>query len=202
MNQKSADGVLPNGRAMDVLAGECAEAVVTPDASLDREFEQRLADSSTLAFRVALGVLHNREDAEDVVQEAMVRAYRNFHRLRDRERFRSWLARIAWRLALDRRRSSLRRERRELAAADPPASPSLEDLAVRSEFQEHLHRAMEELPEKLRLALVLAAVEGYNMREVAGLLGVPEGTVRSRLHAARKRLAERLRWIVGGIKTG
>jgi RNA polymerase sigma-70 factor, ECF subfamily len=187
---------------MDVPAVECAEAVVTPDASLDREFEQRLADSSTLAFRVALGVLHNREDAEDVAQEAMVRAYRNFHRLRDRERFRSWLARIAWRLALDRRRSSLRRERRELAVADPPASPSLEDLAVRREFQEHLHRAMEKLPEKLRLALVLAAVEGYNMREVAGLLGVREGTVRSRLHAARKRLAERLRWIVSGIKTG
>ncbi len=89
---------------MDVILGEYAEAVVIPDASFEREFEQRLADSSTLAFRVALGVLHNREDAEEVAQEAFVKAYRNFQRLRDRDRFRAWLARIAWRLALDRQR--------------------------------------------------------------------------------------------------
>ena len=52
-------------------------------AELAREFEERLADSSTLAFRVAMGVLHNRQDAEDVAQEAFLRAYRNFHRLRE-----------------------------------------------------------------------------------------------------------------------
>ncbi len=202
MNPKAPGGVLLGESAMHVFAGEYAEAAVMPDVSLDREFEQRLADSSGLALRVAWGVLHHREDAEDVAQEALVRAHRNFHRLRDRERFRAWLVRVAWRLAIDRQRARGRQQRRDLAAGAPPASPSVEDLAAWREFGEHLHRAMDELPEKLRLALVLAAVEGYNMREAAGLLGVPEGTVRSRLHAARKRLAERLRWIVGGTKTG
>src|SRR5258708_31295968 len=83
------------------------------DASLDREFEERLAEASTLAFRVAYGVLRRREDAEDVAQEAAVRAYRRFGSLRDRERFRPWLVRIAWRLAVDRRRSQPPRDRRQ-----------------------------------------------------------------------------------------
>jgi RNA polymerase sigma-70 factor, ECF subfamily len=181
---------------MSVLTGGLAEAGVIPEASWEHEFEARLTDSSALAFRVALGVLHNREDAEDVAQEAVVRAYRSFHRLRDRERFRSWLARITWRLALDRRRGTERRERRELAASDPPPALTVEDLAVSRQFQERLERAMDELPEKLRMVLVLAGVEGYDTRETARLLSLPEGTVKSRLHAARKQLAEKLRGLL------
>ena len=178
---------------MGAMTDGLAEAGVIPDASWEREFEARLADSSALAFRVALGVLHNREDAEDVAQEAFVRAYRSFHRLRDRERFRGWLARIAWRLALDRQRGAERRERRELAASDPAPVRTVEDLAVSRQFQERLERAMDELPEKLRMVLVLAGVEGYDTSETARLLALPEGTVKSRLHAARKQLAKKLR---------
>ena len=77
------------------------------DTPLDREFEERLTEASTLAFRVAYGVLRQREDAEDVAQEAAVRAYRGFTSLRNRDQFRSWLVRIAWRLALDRRQRLL-----------------------------------------------------------------------------------------------
>ena len=175
-----------------------AESFVERSSEIEREFAERLADCSTLAFRVALGVLRNREDAEDVAQEAFLRAYGNFHRLRDRERLRAWLARIAWRLALDRLRSAVRRARREQVARATPNSPNVEDLAASSEFQRHLERAIDELPEKLRLVLVLAAVEGHNMREVSRLLGLSEGTVKSRLHLARKRLAERLSWIARG----
>jgi DNA-directed RNA polymerase specialized sigma24 family protein len=75
---------------------------------LEREFEERLADSGTLAVRVAYGVLRNREDAEDVAQEALVRAYRRFRSLRDVARFRSWLVRITSRLALDYQRAARR----------------------------------------------------------------------------------------------
>ena len=164
---------------------------------LAREFEARLGDCSTLAFRVALGVLHNAADAEEVAQEALLRAYRNFHRLRDRERFRSWLARIAWRLALDRWRSSSRRERREQIAGEPRPEQSIEELAASHEFQGRLQTAIDELPPKLRQVLVLAAVEGYNIREVSHLLGLPDGTVKSRLHLARKAMIERLKWIAG-----
>ncbi len=187
---------------MDVLVGTYPETAVILDASLEQEFEQRLADSSTLAFRVALSVLHHREDAEDVAQEAFVKAYRNFHRLRDRERFRAWLVRISWRLAVDRLRSAGRRERREVVAAELSPSPAAEDPMAASEFQLHLQRALDELPEKLRIVVVLRAIEGHDMREVAELLGLPEGTVKSRLHLARKQLAERLRWVVKSTRVG
>jgi RNA polymerase sigma-70 factor (ECF subfamily) len=182
------------GSAVSLEAEPMSQA--RPDIAA--EFEQRLADSSKLAFRVAMGVLHNREDAEDVAQEAFLRAYQNFHRLRDRERFRAWLARIACRLALDRIRSAGRRERRELAASEAPPPPTVEDLAASSEFQGHLGRAMQELPEKLRRTLILAAVEGHDLQEVGRLTGSPEGTVKSRLHLARKKLAEKLQWLASG----
>ena len=74
------------------------------EPALEREFAERVVDSSTLAFRVALGVLRRREDAEDVAQDAFLRAHRAFASLRDRDRFRAWLVRTAFRLALDRRR--------------------------------------------------------------------------------------------------
>ena len=178
---------------MDALAASLAGSAVSPDASLEREFEQRLADCPTLAYRVALGVLRNPTDAEDVAQESMLRAYRNFHRLRDRESFRAWLVRTAWRLSLDRIRSAGRRERRERSAMlDQPAA-AVENVAATREFERHVAAALDALPEKLRIVMLLAAIEGYNTREVAKLLALPEGTVKSRLHAARKQLAQALR---------
>ena len=193
MNQKLIIGVWLNGTEMDAVADSLAGSAVSPDASLEREFEQRLADCPALAYRVALGVLRNPTDAEDVAQESMLRAYRNFHRLRERDSFRAWLVRTAWRLSLDRIRSAGRRERRERdAMLDQPAT-AVENVAATREFERHVAAALDALPEKLRIVMLLAAIEGYNTREVAKLLDLPEGTVKSRLHAARKQLAETLR---------
>jgi RNA polymerase sigma-70 factor (ECF subfamily) len=160
--------------------------------ALRREFEERLAECGPLAYRVARGVLRNSADAEDVAQEALLRAYRRFERLRDRTRFRAWLVRIAFRLAIDRARSSKRREVRETLWSQTGPRPSTEDLAASSEFQEHLDRAMDELPEKHRLVLLLA-MQGHTLEEVAEMLALPIGTVKSRLFFARKQLAEKLR---------
>src|SRR3989442_10062342 len=85
----------------DRLAGR----LVAVNAELEQEFEARLVESSTLAFRIAFSVLRHRQDAEEVAQEAFVKAYRRFSQLRDRDRFRAWLVRLTWRLALDRQRS-------------------------------------------------------------------------------------------------
>jgi len=176
------------GRTVEKEFAQEAAAV-----ALRREFEERLAECGPLAYRVARGVLRNSADAEDVAQEALLRAYRRFERLRDRTRFRAWLVRIAFRLAIDRARSSKRREVRETlwSRSEPP--PSTEDLAASSEFQEHLDRAMEELPEKHRLVLLLAAMQGHTLEEVAEMLALPIGTVKSRLFFGRKQLAEKLR---------
>jgi RNA polymerase sigma-70 factor (ECF subfamily) len=182
---------------MDAFAAGFPGSAVSQDASLEREFERRLADCPTLAYRVALGVLRNSAEAEDVAQEAMLRAYRNFHRLRDRERFRAWLVRTAWRLALDRIRATGRRERREHAAfLDSQHAAGIENVTAAREFERQVARALDALPEKLRLVMTLAAIEGYNTSEVAKLTGLPEGTVKSRLFLARKKLAESLEWIV------
>ena len=200
VNPGGGRGVSIVGAKMHALDASLTRSAVEPvrdtSADLAREFEACIGDGSTLAFRIAMGVLHNRADAEDVAQEALLRAYKNFGRLRDPARFRAWLARIAFRIALDRWRSAGRRERRETAWAAPTPQPTVEDLAASSEFQRHLERAMDDLPPRLRMVLVLAAVEGHDHHEVAVRMGLAEGTVKSRLFQARKRLAEKLQWLV------
>ena len=177
-----------------ILTREAAQAAIR------REFEERLAECGPLAYRVARGVLRNDADAEDVAQEALLRAYRRFERLRDRTRFRGWLVRISFRLAIDRVRSAKRREVRETEWSQTAPRPSTEEVAARGEFQEHLERAIEELPEKHRLVLLLAGMRGHALEEVAAMLAVPLGTVKSRLFFAKKQLAEKLRCHVKNIE--
>ena len=164
---------------------------------LAREFEVRLVESSTLAVRVAYSVLRNREDAEDVAQEAFAKAYRSFAQLRDRERFRAWLVRMTWRMALDRQRSNRRRVAREDHAEVwlPLSDGRSGDPHEQRERAEHLWRAIDGLSEKLRVVIVLAGIEEHDIREVAALLELPEGTVKSRLFAARQQLKEALSWM-------
>jgi RNA polymerase sigma-70 factor (ECF subfamily) len=161
---------------------------------LAREFDARLVECAPLAFRVAFSVLRQREDAEDVAQEAFARAHRRFHQLRDRDRFRAWLVRMVWRMSIDRRRGDRRRSERELAHGGLGAATA-DDVAGAAERAAMLWEAIDELPEKLRVTLVLANIEGHDIGEVARLLGVPPGTVKSRLFTARQQLKERLQWM-------
>jgi RNA polymerase sigma factor (sigma-70 family) len=201
VNQRAADGVwLDQERRgghepMDERQAWPISGLVNVDAVLEREFEARLADTSTLAFRVAYSVLRHREDAEDVAQDALVKAYRRFRQLRDRNAFRAWLVRMTWRLALDRQRSDRRRTTRETDHIDrsPPEATTVQEVEAR-ERAAQLWTAIDGLPEKLRVVIVLAGIEGHDMREVACLLALPEGTVKSRLFHARQRLKEQLQW--------
>jgi RNA polymerase sigma-70 factor (ECF subfamily) len=180
-----------------------AGGLVTVDQQLEREFETRLSESSTLAFRVAYAVLRHRQDAEDVAQEAFVKAYRSFRELRDRDRFRAWLVRMTWRLALDRQRADRRRSRRDRhpdammqAAASSAVGegfrPAAHEALEARERAQRLWAAIDALPEKLRIAIVLANIGEHDLGEVGRLLGVPQGTVKSRLFLARQRLKELL----------
>src|SRR5262245_53915251 len=179
----------------DRLAGN----FVTVDEDLAREFEARLFESSTLAFRVAFSILRQREDAEDVAQEAFAKAYRSFRQLRERDRFRQWLVRMTFRMALDRLRSNRRRQVREqVLESDRPITG---DTAISNERAEQLWKAIDTLPEKLRLVIVLAGIQGHDIHEVALLLDVPDGTVKSRLFLARKQLREHLSWMAKDITT-
>src|SRR5688572_13904726 len=172
----------------DRLAG-----FVTVDDEIEREFESRLVESSTLAFRVAYSVLRQREDAEEVAQEAFAKAYRSFRQLRERDRFRAWLVRMTWRMALDRQRA----DRRRIACEDrvevqtTTSAHSMES----QERAEHLWRDIDTLSDKLRVVIVLPGIQGHDVREVAALLELPEGTVKSRLFEARRQLKDALAWM-------
>ncbi len=177
---------------MNELVGPWPGSLVSGDDAQVRELADRLEASAPLAFRVAYAVLRHREDAEDVAQEALAKAFQSFRALRDRDRFEAWLVRITWRRALDRRRAETRRDRREQAVADPPAALTAEDLASSRELEARVWAEVDRLSEKLRIVVVLAAIEGHDLVEVARLLALPVGTIKSRLFHARRTLAERL----------
>jgi RNA polymerase sigma-70 factor (ECF subfamily) len=181
-------------------AAETEWAREAATAALKREFDERLAECGPLAFRVARGVLRNTADAEDVAREALLRAYRRFGRLRERARFRAWLVRITFRLALDRARSAKRRELRETLWAQPVPRPTTEDLAASSEFQRHLARALDELPPRLRLVLLLAAMDGHTLEEVSALLSVPIGNGEIKVVCRPKTACGKLRCHVRNTK--
>ncbi|HVO58370.1 MAG TPA: RNA polymerase sigma factor [Dongiaceae bacterium] len=190
LNHPEGESAAPAARRDDSRAAMAAER--------EREWEALLGENAPLAFRVARGVLRNDADAQDVAQEALLRAYRRFDRLRERERFRAWLVRISFRLALDRRRAIRRREVREAEwereRTRTSARPGGQDAG--EPFSDALQMALEELPPKQRLVLLLTAMEGHSLEEVAALAGVPLGTVKSRLFTAKRTLAEKLRCFV------
>jgi RNA polymerase sigma-70 factor, ECF subfamily len=185
---------------MHEFASRSFETLVTLDADLEQEFENRLRESSSLAVRVAYSVLRQRQDAEEIAQEAFAKAYRCFSQLRDRDRFRAWLVRMTWRLAIDRWRSDRRRNTREQSGIGGEPDATVEGIAAERERAERLWRAIEDLPAKLREVIVLSAIQGHDVREVALLLGLPEGTVKSRLFLARKGLAQRLQCLVNATR--
>lgn len=178
---------------MNEYANPWAGPLVSVDDDAAREFEARLADSSRLAIRVAYSVVRNQQDAEDVAQEAFVRAYQRFASLRDRDRFRAWLVRVTWRIAIDWQRGARRREVREqvVARRSPPIGDAAAD-AIASDRSNRLWTAIDALPEKLRIVIVLSAIDGHAVKDVASLLGLPIGTVKSRLFSARRALEARL----------
>jgi RNA polymerase sigma-70 factor, ECF subfamily len=154
------------------------------------EFEQRLRDSHRMVYQVALGVLRDPADAEEIAQDAFLHAYRKRSSLREPGKFRAWVARMSFRLALNRRRATARARVRDTSWLEMSATAegSVENIVAEQEFQLRLNQEIERLPEKLRVVLLLSVVQELNARDIADMLRIPEGTVRSRLFLARKAL--------------
>ena len=153
------------------------------------DFERHVRESYRLVYQVAYSVLRNAADAEEVAQDTFLMAYRKFDCLRDGDKFRPWVAHASWRLALNYRRGATRAMGRDGAwLASQAASETPERLALDREFEVRLRAQVELLPDKLKAVVLLIGVEEMDVRTVAGILGIPEGTVRSRLHLARRQL--------------
>ena len=154
------------------------------------------------AYSLALHFLGSQQAAEDATQEAFLRAYRGIARF-EGDRFRPWLLSIVANAARDELRRRKRRPQRSLDEArddldrpsiDPPdPGPLPEDTALRGELRGQLEAALRELPEDWRMVVLLSDVHGLSYDEVASALGVPVGTVKSRLSRARGRLRDLLR---------
>jgi RNA polymerase sigma-70 factor (ECF subfamily) len=170
-----------------------SEAVAVRNAQFVAHYEE----VHLQAWRLALYLCGRREDAEDLLAESVAQAIRNFEKLRDITRFRPWFMRLMRNLHIDH----LRRRKRQLDVADfggdqvvwerlgryPTISGPQRQAEVRAVF-----RALDRLPENLRLPLALSALEGYSIKEIAEVMGITQGTVKVRIHRARKKLAELL----------
>jgi RNA polymerase sigma-70 factor (ECF subfamily) len=151
--------------------------------------------NAQLVYRIALAVTRNPHDAEDVAQETFLQLYRG-DRWEQIEDHRGYLARIAWRLAVRRRSSQARSQELPAQMVSPDASP--EESVMDRELEARLHARIDRLPEKLRQPLAMAALGELKLVEIARILGLPEGTVRRRIHTARQKLRQAMTEGKGG----
>ena len=141
-----------------------------------------------VARRVARAVLGDPDDADDAAQDGLLSALVKLEQYDPRRPFGPWLLRIVANAATDRRRRRKVRQAEPLDPALAAGGPRPDTVAERRELSEQLRRALAELPERRRIAVVLFDVEGYAHAEIADILGIPEGTVRSEVFHARRRL--------------
>ena len=205
MSPVSAEVIEAPARRSVPLAFEASD---DPDAALvadwlggdEKAFETLVRRHQDRVYRLLYRMLGSREEAEDACQEAFLSLHRHGHRFRREARFSTFLYRVAANAALNRRRSlgRARARQRELAqtqaaGAQLPSTPrDPEDAAGGAEIQQIVQRALQTLPEELRTAVVLYDLEGLPYKEIAAILAIPEGTVKSRIHRARHSLRDQL----------
>jgi len=176
--------------------------------------ETLVAGHSVMVFRIAYSILRNHHDAEDAAQECFLRVWKHKDRLHEVNNTKTWLARIAWTTALDKRRSSRAmaplnmvslsddQSGAELMQAIPDSAPVADEQLAGAEMQQMLERLIAGLPEELRHPLELSTVQELSLGEIAEVMKIPEGSVRTRLFRARKQLKEKLAVLLEGRKHG
>lgn len=157
-------------------------------------FEELVITYQHRVFGVAVRMLGNAAEAQEVAQEAFLRAHRGLAEFRGDAKLSTWLYAITSRLCLNRLATAERRQHRqgEETLMRLPGGERPDAAVERSELETALHRAIAELPEERRIVVVLRDLEGLAYEEIAEVLDLELGTVRSRLHRARADLKEKL----------
>jgi len=179
----------------DEVGGDAKEFVDRLRAGEPKAFEELVVTYQHRVFGVALRMLRNAAEAEEVSQEAFLRAHRALADFRGDAKLSTWLYAIVSRLCLTRLGSGERRMARQgeetlMRLANSEGDPS--DALERGEVEAALHRAIAELPEDRRIVVVLRDLEGLSYEEIAQALDLELGTVRSRLHRARMDLKDKM----------
>ena len=206
--REHAEKILNERRGLQVLMSEArqltaGEAILSGARAAaegrDEAIEDLVRQHARFAYRIAYAVLRSHHDAEDAVQETFVRVLRYARQLDAVENPKTWLARIVWRVAVDR--SGQRNRRREVPVENDAAGPISElasaevaaDAALEgAQLSAALARLIPTLPRKLREPLILSTIEEMSPREAGAVLGINEAAVRSRVFRAKQILREKL----------
>jgi RNA polymerase sigma-70 factor (ECF subfamily) len=184
------------GSPSDATTMTDEELVVRVLEGEHRSFEHLMRRNNRRIYRAARSIVRDDREAEDVMQDAYVRAFEHLADFDRRARFATWLTRIAINEALARIRRGRRHESldslSEEQAMPRTTQPTPEQSASDGEMRGVLERAIDALPDDFRTVFLLRAVEEMSGVETAACLGIPEDTVRTRLHRARNRLQELL----------
>jgi len=180
-----------------------SQAAPPDDPALRERFEREVLPLLPNLYSAALRMTRNPADAEDLVQETYLRVYRGFSGFEEGTNLRAWMYRILTNTFIN----SYRKKQREPVTVqeddldewylydklgESGVEPSAEAEVIRSMPDEDVQKALEALPEGFRLAVLLADVEGFSYKEIAEILGIPIGTVMSRLHRGRRALEKAL----------
>ena len=183
-----------------------ADATPVSLSPSDRErFQEEALPLLDSLYAAALRMTRNPADAEDLVQEAMLRAYRGFDRFEAGTNLKAWLFRILTNAYINTYRKKQREPQkvsqdeveefdlyRELKNHDPQFTSTPESIVLDNLVDSDIIEALDDLPEQFRLAVVLSDIEDFSYAEMAEIMDVPLGTVMSRLHRGRKALQKRL----------
>jgi RNA polymerase sigma-70 factor (ECF subfamily) len=172
-------------KARDIADAALAARASAGDRAAFGELVERHAEQ---ARRVARAVLQDPDDADDAAQDAFLAALSKLHQYDPQRPFGPWLMRIVANAATDRRRRRKVRRSEALDEGMVAGGPRPDIVAEREALGDRLRQALAELTPRRRLAVVLFDVEGYSHGEIAEVLGIPEGTVRSEVFHARRRL--------------
>ena len=170
--------------------------------------EQLLGLISPDVYRIVYSMLRDHDETDEVVQETLIRLFRYIHKLKDADRFASWVMRIAvnqvqtWRMKKSRQRlyevtESMENDEGVVVLAGRPANPR--DAAVHRQMREHIENAMGTLPDRQQTAVVLFEIEGCSIKEIAEAMSCSEGAVKFNIHEARKKLQRRLGYLIQGL---